>query len=70
MFFFIFISKNTNADGFLFFDFVIFNGNFMSLKTRFLENSLSASVILAGLPSGGFKCLTILHLKDLLSSVF
>ena len=70
MFFFIFITKNTNADRIIFFDFVIaliFTGNFMSLKSSFLGNSLSAFVILAGLRSAEIKYLILLHLKDSLS---
>ena len=48
----------------------ILTGNFMSLKSSVLANSLSAFVILAGLWSAGFKYLTILYLKHSLSPIF
>ena len=71
--FLIFVNKNTNTDGILFFDFVNVSnitGNFIPLKSSFLANLLLAFVILAGLRSGGFKCLTKHHLKHSLSSTF
>ena len=74
MFFFIFITKNTNDDGSLFLDFenvsFTFTGNSMFLKSSFLVNCLSAFVSPAGLRSAEFKYLIILHLKHSLSSLF
>ena len=72
-FFFIFIPKTLMSLE-LFFSilwmFLIFTGKRMSFKSVFLANSLSVSVILAGLRSGRFKYLTVLLLKHSLSSIF
>ena len=73
MFFFIFLTQNTNADGILFYDFVNvsdFYWKFYVFKIKVLANSLAAFVILAGLRSAGFEYLTILHLEHLLSLIY
>ena len=73
MFFFTFVTKILMLMEFLLSILqvsLIFTGNCMSLKSRFLANSLSAFVIPSGLRSAGFIYLTILHLKHLLSSIF
>ena len=49
---------------------LIFTGHFMHLKPSFLENSLSAFVILLELWSAGFKYLIKVHLQHSLSSIF
>ena len=66
MLYFIFITKNTNANGILFSILcmsLILAGHFMSLKSNVLAKFLSTFVILAGLRSVGFKYLKKDHLK-------
>ena len=65
MFFFVFITKNTNVDGILFFNFVYisnFDWKFYVFKINLFGKNLSAFVILGGLRSAGIKYLTKHHL--------
>ena len=75
--FFIFITKNTNANGILFFFFfsilwtsLILTENVTFFKSNLFVKSLSIFVIFLGLWSVGLTHLTKHHLKHSLSSVF
>ena len=70
MFFLIFKTQNTNANGIFFFFSILYKsltltGNFMSLKSSssFLGKSISAFVILLRVWSARYKYMTKQHLK-------
>ena len=73
MFFLIFISKNTNTDGSLFFNFVYisdFDWKFNIFKIKLFGNIFITFLILLGLWPVGFKYLTKDPLKPPLLSIF
>ena len=57
MFFLIFITKNTNANEILFFNFFLYLQLWLEILSSYLEKCLLTFVILAGLQSTGFKYL-------------
>ena len=73
MFFLIFITKNTHADGIPFFDLVNVSNFCWTLyvfKTNFLSSFLSISQIYPGVGSAGFKYLIKIHLNNSLLPIF
>ena len=72
MFFFIFIAKNTNVNGFFFSNLLmslILTGN-LSVESNFLAKSMSTIVILDGWWFSGFRYQIKHHSKHSLSSIF